>query len=73
MSTEKYMDVLTMIIYDNCLSKRSRRYNFEENMRIQTDLALAVARKDINTLEEMVAYYEGVETMLEVSIKYGTR
>ena len=73
MSSDAYVNALVMMIYENCLSKRKRLYAKSECIEVQNLLAIYTARNDIKSLEELAAYYEGVPSVIELSIKYGMR
>lgn len=73
MESSKYMDALVLNIYKNCLSKCVHKYRYDEKIKIQQILSLAIVNKDITALEELLVYYEGVATMYNIAIKYEIR
>jgi len=73
MATSRYIDALVLTIYENCLSKRSRKYKLEETVELQQRLAVAVSNKDVAALESLLVYYEDTQTMYALAIKYGMR
>lgn len=73
MSSDKYVNALVMMIYENCLSKRKRLYAKSELIKVQHRLAIYTARNDIKSLEKLAAYYEGEPSVIELSIKYDMR